>query len=524
MKLERKSGILLHPTSLPCSAGIGTIGKTARDFIDWLSVSGVSLWQVLPLGPTGYGDSPYQSFSAFALNPLLIDFDQLAEDNLADAEDVQVPDYIKYDGNVDFGSVVWWKSAALKKIALKIEKKGGASVKKQIASFCEENAFWLDDYASFMSIKSHYDEKGMWNEAWPEKLRLHDKTAVEEWNAKHKEEIKTYKIIQFIAFMQWQELHEYALSKNVKIIGDIPIFVSPDSADVWANRKYFQLDKKGKPLCVAGVPPDYFSPTGQLWGNPLYDWKTLKEEGFSWWIDRIRSLLKLVDCVRIDHFRGFDSYWSVKYGSENAVNGKWLKGPGIALFNQIKKELGDLPLIAEDLGEITDSVRLLREKTGLPGMKIIQFGFDTAEASRGALKNAFLPHNYSDVNCVSYTGTHDNDTTQGSLNAMNEECLCLAASYVKGRRVDPGEAYSLRSSGELCRSLVASCLSSVASYAVIPMQDIFGFGSDCRMNTPGSDTSNWAWRMREDMLYGELAREKSEWLSTMNMLYSRRGE
>jgi len=517
MKLKRASGILLHPTSLPCTAGIGTIGKVAFDFVDYLADSGIKLWQVLPLGPTGYGDSPYQSFSTFAMNPLFIDFDDLVERGWADERQVEIPDYIKSEGNVDFGSVVWWKMAALKNIA----ENGTAPYKKEFDAFCKENQFWLNDYASFRSIKSHYDDKGMWNKAWPEELSSHDAKAVAEWDKKHKDEILSYKIIQFFAFTQWNDLHEYAKAKKVEIIGDIPIFVSPDSADVWANQKYFQLNKKGVPKAVAGVPPDYFSPTGQLWGNPLYDWNALKEDNYAWWVLRVKQMLKLTDYVRIDHFRGFDSYWSVKYGSENAINGKWVKGPGIALFNQIKKELGDLPLIAEDLGEITDSVRQLRDKTGLPGMKILQFGFDVNEKNDGALKNAFLPHNFDTTNCIAYTGTHDNDTTQGSLNVMNDECLCLVASYVKGKNVTSEEAYGLRGNGELCRSLVRECMASIADFAIIPMQDLHCFGSDCRMNMPGSSSANWAWRMRSDMLYGEAGEGVKQWLKNLVCLYRR---
>lgn len=521
MKLMRKSGVLLHPTSLPTTPGIGTVGKPAFDFVDFLSSSGTHLWQVLPLGPTGYGDSPYQSFSTFALNPLLIDFDSLVECGWAEEEDIVPPAYIHSEGNVDFGSVVWWKTAALKKISLKAHKIGGKDFKREFNEFCKENDFWLDDFAVFMSIKSHYDSKGVWNRAWPEDLRMHKKDAVEKWKRSHEDEALSTKTIQFFIFRQWKNLHEYALAHNVEIIGDIPIFVSSDSADVWANQKYFKLDKQSVPSIVAGVPPDYFSPTGQLWGNPLYDWKALAEDNYSWWVMRVKQMLSLVDYVRIDHFRGFDSYWAVKNGQKTAEKGKWLKGPGAALFKEIRKELGDLPLIAEDLGEITDSVRNLRDKTGLPGMKILQFGFDTGEEAKGALVNSFLPHTYTDTNCVAYTGTHDNDTTQGSLNAMDDKCLCLVASYVEGRQVGLEDARGMRSSGELVQKLVSLCFSSVAAFSIVPMQDLYGFGSDCRMNTPSKAQNNWSWRMREDMLYGENAAQKASWLRKMNCLYNR---
>lgn len=521
MKLHRKSGILLHPTSLPCSKGIGTLGKTAFDFVDWLSESKIKLWQVLPLGPTGYGDSPYQSFSSFALNPLLIDFDKLVEYGIVENSEIIPPDYIRDDGNVDFGSVVYWKNSALKEISLNFINKKDEKLKKEFKSFCSKNSFWLNDYASFMSIKTFYENKGMWNSAWPKKLASHDEIAVEEWNKSHKNEILSYKIIQFFAYKQWLELKDYAVSKNVEIIGDIPIFVSPDSADVWANQKFFQLDKKGVPKAVAGVPPDYFSPTGQLWGNPLYDWKKLKKDGYKWWILRIKQMLTLVDYIRIDHFRGFESYWAVPYGSENAVNGEWLKGPGKDFFDSIRLELGDLPLIAEDLGVITEEVKVLRDECDLPGMKIIQFGFDTGEAWKGCLVNSFLPHNYSNSNCVTYTGTHDNDTTQGMLFSLNEECLCLVASYILGRKVGFEEASNLRHCGELCRQLVKICFSSVANFAIVPLQDIYCVDSSGRMNMPSTSGANWSWRMSKEMLYGQWAEETKEELKELNMLYAR---
>lgn len=520
MKLCRKSGILLHPTSLPKTAGIGTLGKTAFDFVDYLSSSNIGLWQVLPLGPTGYGDSPYQAFSAFALNPLLIDFNDLKERAWARDEDIIPPSNIKNEGNVDFGSTVFWKNEVLKKIAKHIQKKGFSGA-GDFERFCKENDFWLKDYAAFMSIKTHFDDKGLWNKAWSDDLRAHKKEAVEEWEKSHQEEIFCIKLTQFFAFRQWNDLHEYAKSKNVEIIGDMPIFVSADSADVWANQEFFQLDEKGIPKVVAGVPPDYFSSTGQLWGNPLYDWKTLAKDGYSWWILRFKQMISLFDYVRIDHFRGFDTYWAVKYGQKTAQKGRWLKGPGIAFFQTVKKTLGDLPLLAEDLGEITDSVRTLLKKTEFPGMKVLQFGFDTTEERRGALLNAFLPHTYESQNTVAYTGTHDNDTTQGSLNAMSEECLLLIASYLEGRKVLKDEALFMRSSGKLCRRLVALCFSSTAVFAIVPLQDLYNFGSDCRMNTPGTSCQNWTWRMREDMLYGKLAEDKSQWLKTMNTLYAR---
>ncbi|MBR1722991.1 MAG: 4-alpha-glucanotransferase, partial [Treponema sp.] len=387
--MERKAGILLHPTCLPGSAGIGTLGKSAFTFIDFLASAGMKLWQVLPLGPTGYGDSPYQSFSTFALNPLLIDFDNLVERGWASKKSIKKPSYVKMNGNVDFGAVVWWKMNALKEIAkyfleLITNPEGAGEnldpkVKMEFFSFCRENLFWLRDYAAFMSIKAFYDaaaqkeseEKkcyvnGAWNVYWEKSLAKHDEAAVEKWINEHSEDFLQTEVIQFFVAKQWEAVHDYAKSKGVQIVGDIPIFVAADSSDVWANQSSFLIDENGKFTSVAGVPPDYFSATGQLWGNPLYNWENMKNNNYSWWILRIKKMLSLVDFVRIDHFRGFESYWAVPYGSENAINGKWEKGPGMDLFNAIKKELGDLPLIAEDLGVITDEVKALRDESGLP--------------------------------------------------------------------------------------------------------------------------------------------------------------
>lgn len=541
MKLERKAGILMHPTSLPYSAGIGTIGKSSFKFIDWLASSGMKLWQVLPLGPTGYGDSPYQSFSTFALNPNLIDLEDLAEEGVASKADVKAPSYIKKSGNIDYGAVVYWKTNALKKIAkdflAKItedSEEGSKEAKAEFNTFCKENEFWLRDYAAFMSIKTFYDEKaqkqreetkqyvnGMWNAYWEKALSKHEAQAVDNWINFHAEDFFIYEVIQFFAFRQWNALHEYAKSKGIEIIGDVPIFVAADSSDVWANQKFFQLDENGNFKNVAGVPPDYFSATGQLWGNPLYDWDELKKDNYSWWVLRVKNMLKLVDYVRIDHFRGFESYWAVPYGSENAINGKWLPGPGKDLFDTIKSQLGDLPLIAEDLGVITEEVAALRDGCDFPGMKIIQFGFDKNEEKAGALKNVFLPHNFTTPNCVAYTGTHDNDTTQGLLDSLDEENLTLIASYVSGKKMTSEDASKLRDSGKLCRRLIKQTFGSIASFAIIPLQDIYEVGTSGRMNMPSTSGANWAWRADLKMLFGKKADKKSEWLKELCMLFNR---
>lgn len=533
MNLKRSAGILLHPTSLPSSYGIGTLGDAAFAFVDFLKKSHISLWQVLPLGPTGYGDSPYQSFSTFALNPLLIDLDDLVRRGWATAGQTAPADYIHADGNVDYGAVVWWKLPVLNACAAHFLATASSDARAQYAAFCDENAFWLDDFALFMSIKGHYDQKAAneaqekkcavpstWNLYWPKKLARHDEAELASWKAEHADSIEVYKVIQFFAFTQWQAVKAYANQNGISIIGDIPIFVAPDSADVWGNQKLFQLDKNGVPKVVAGVPPDYFSATGQLWGNPLYNWSAMKKDGFGWWILRIKQMLKVADYVRIDHFRGFEAYWAVPYGSETAVHGEWKKGPGKALFTAIRHALGDLPLIAEDLGVITDGVRALRDGENLPGMKILQFAFDVKEMKAGALTNAFLPHTYGE-NCVVYTGTHDNDTTQGLLFSLDDDSLCLIASYIKGYAIAIDEARRLREDGTLCRSLVREAFASVASFAVVPLQDIYCLGTQARMNTPSTSGANWSWRMERDMLSGERADGAASWISELVMLYGR---
>ena len=537
----RKAGILLHPTSLPTSAGIGTLGKSAFAFVDFLEKAGMKLWQVLPLGPTGYGDSPYQSFSTFALNPLLIDFDDLVERGWATSALIKKPSYIKNKGAVDYGSVVWWKSHALQKIAkhfLELMTNPDSAgegfdqnPKMEFFSVCRENQYWLKDYAAFMSIKSYYDEKaqaeckktgtvvnGSWNVYWAKKLSKHDETAVEQWINEHTEDFLQTEVIQFFAFKQWQALHEYAKSKGIEIVGDVPIFVAPDSSDVWANQKLFQTGKDGTFTNVAGVPPDYFSATGQLWGNPLYNWKNMKKDGYAWWIARVKKMLSLVDYVRIDHFRGFEAYWAIPFGSPTAETGKWEKGPGIDLFNAIKKELGDLPLIAEDLGVITDGVRELRDSTGLPGMKVLQFAFDKNEWKQGALKNAFLPHNFETTNCVAYTGTHDNDTTQGLLASLDEETLVLVADYFTGEKNTVESAKKLLSSKKLTKEFIKAVLKSTAETAIVPLQDIYALSSEARMNMPSTAGSNWAWRASEKQISDE---KTAAWLKNLTVLYAR---
>ncbi|MGI5172948.1 4-alpha-glucanotransferase [Treponema sp. OMZ 840] len=503
MILKRSSGILLHPTSLPGSPGIGTLGKQAFLFVDWLEKAGQSLWQVLPLGPTGYGDSPYASFSTFAGNPLLIDIDSLVEQGFLSAQEASPPDYIVSAGNVDFGSVVYWKIPLLKKAAHTFLTRSNEKYTKTYTDFKNKQHFWLDDYALFMSIKEYYDAQAqkeglfgkLWNNYWPKALALREKAALADWQKSHKTDIEIQKAVQFFFFYQWEKLKNYANAKGVSIIGDIPIFVALDSADVWANQHLFQLNKKALPKAVAGVPPDYFSETGQLWGNPLYDWKTLKAENYFWWIERIRHSLTITDYVRIDHFRGFEAYWSVPYGEKTAVNGKWVKGPGADLFNAVQKKLGTTALIAEDLGVITDGVRKLLAEFNFPGMKVLQFAFDIRESEGTGCTNAFLPHMY-DKNCVVYTGTHDNDTTQGWLNNCSDEERRFISEYVSGCVNDVH-----LQNHQLCSALISAAFFSTAAFALIPLQDLFSFGSEMRMNTPStSGGSNWTWRMDDALL------------------------
>lgn len=534
MKTERLSGVLLHPTSLPCSEGIGTIGKQAYDFIDWLESAKQRIWQILPIGPTGYGDSPYASFSTFAGNPLLIDIPSLIENTILTKEEATEPEWITKSGNVDFGSVVWWKIPLLKKAAEhyisliqtrpdSFSFKDAAYSEKNFRAFCSEMT-WLNEYSLFMSIKEFYDAKAqeekihgaMWNTYWPKKLASRDAQALEEWKKAHIQEIENHKVIQFFFFTQWKKLKAYANSKHIEIVGDIPIFVASDSSDVWADQNLFQLNKNGTPKFVAGVPPDYFSATGQLWGNPLYNWNAMKKDGYAWWIKRIKAMLSIVDYVRIDHFRGFEAYWSIPFGSETAIHGEWKKGPGSALFKAVKKELGSIPIIAEDLGIITDEVAALRDEFNLPGMKVLQFAFSAEEMQKGAMINAFLPHEYIE-NCVVYPGTHDNDTARGWFSKLSDADKELIISYL----TSDIEGLTITEEN-LPLIFIQQAFSSIAQFAVFPLQDIYALGSEARMNEPSTaGGTNWQWRMSEDMLYGKNAEAKAQLLKKMSIMYDR---
>ena len=494
MKFERSSGILLHPTSFPGPYGIGDLGPSAYQFIDWLADSGCKLWQILPLGPTGYGDSPYQCFSAFAGNPYLISPDFLLRDGLLHPNDlVEKLDFP--DARVDFGRLIPWKLNLLERafirfldLSAKTGKSDPEPVRHAFDHFSAENVSWLPDYALFMAIKEA-NGGGAWG-GWPEDLRDRDKAALQAAGQSLSDAVLRYTFYQFIFFRQWNALREYAHQKEIQIIGDIPIFVAYDSADVWANPELFYLDEQAQPTVVAGVPPDYFSPTGQLWGNPLYRWDVHRESGYAWWLDRFRAILGQVDIVRLDHFRGFAGYWEIPAGSPTAETGRWVPGPGEDFFSAVENELGELPIIAEDLGEITPDVIALRDQFNLPGMKIAQFGFSGPD-------NAFLPHNYTE-NCVTYTGVHDNDTVRGWYESAPEHERDYARKYLKS----DGSDFSW--------DLLHAIWASVAVYALAPMQDLLSLGTEARMNFPGKLGGNWGWRLDASTLTDELKNRLGE--------------
>jgi len=514
----RRSGILLHPSSLPSiykegdkeyDYGIGDFGKNAYEFIDFLFKSKQSIWQVLPLNPTGYGDSPYASTSSFAGNPLLISLHSLKYDGYLFETDLN--DLFDFDKDkVDY-SHIYYKIAKLKIASdnfLNLNKENEA-----YNNFKNENAFWLDDYALFSIVKDYFLKKGQeeniefitWNTYWDKDIALREDKAIKKYREFFKKEIEQNKVIQYFFFKQWLLLKKYANSKGIKIIGDIPIFVAMDSADVWINRELFDLNDDALPNKVAGVPPDYFSSTGQLWGNPLYKWDLIEEDNFTWWIKRIKQALLLYDIVRIDHFRGFESYWAVNYGQKDAIKGEWLKAPGLKLFEAIKKTFGkDLPIIAEDLGVITPEVEALRDEFNLAGMKIMQFAF---EFENNKLKdNAFLSHNYI-KNCIAYTGTHDNDTTKSWLTYLKNKEKEIILKYVDFNSRDRNEVWSF----------IKTLFRSSANFVVIPMQDILNLDTTQRMNTPSTLGINWMYKLKFNDIQDELIKE----LSDLSILYSR---
>lgn len=580
---ERLSGILVHPTSFPSPYGIGDLGDGARRFLDFLKKGGQHLWQVLPLGPTGFGNSPYQSYSSFAGQPLIISPDEIKKDGLLSDRDLQdIPQWenvlrVDFDAvkaykdkiflqayanfvlateggeSIEYGHVAPLKvyretaetdaSENVKETSAEAEtpadnkadsgstekeaektaapkepeytlkpvdpitvsasidinedtRKKLTAIKKEYEAFVKANP-WAENYALFMALKDYHHGCAWYD--WEQETRMPDKTARKKWAEKLSTEVDFYRFQQFLFYRQWNAIKEYAHDRDIEIIGDIPIFVSADSADVWADPELFQLDTTGHPLRVSGVPPDYFSATGQLWGNPLYDWKKHKATGYAWWIARVKAQLSMTDYLRIDHFRGFEAFWSVPATEKTAINGEWVKGPGADLFNAIKKALGDdLPIIAEDLGVITPEVEALRDQFEFPGMKVLQFAFDDTG------ENAFLPHHY-DYNCVVYSGTHDNDTTWGWYKKASE------ASRDKVRR------YMSCDGNSVSWDFIRTAWMSVAHMAIVPLQDVMRMDSDARMNTPGVAEGNWIWRYSDD----QLKNEDAENLHSLTELYGR---
>ncbi|HEY9808857.1 MAG TPA: 4-alpha-glucanotransferase [Halomicronema sp.] len=497
MPFPRTSGILLHPTSLPSRFGVGDLGKPAYQFIDFLRESGQKLWQVLPLGPTGYGNSPYMCYSAMAGNPILISLDLLVEDGLLSADDIA--DFPHFPSEkVDFEAVFAYKLPLLQKASQNFVHHCPQKLQEEYQRFCAGAIYWLNDYALFMSLKTAHAGDS-WH-TWDLGIRHREPAAVGAWKLQLSEEINYHNFVQFIFFRQWSALKKYANENKIEIIGDIPIYVAGDSADVWAHPEIFCLDEETSlPSLVAGVPPDYFSNTGQLWGNPVYNWDNLQKTNFDWWIKRFEVMLEYVDIIRIDHFRGFEAYWAVPQGETTAINGEWVKAPGDELFEVLNEKLGKLSVMAEDLGIITPEVEALRDKFELPGMKILHFAFG------GGTDNPYLPFNIS-RNSVIYTGTHDNDTTVGWFNQLGETEKQNVLDYLGCNGPDG-----------INWDLIRLALSSVANQAIIPLQDIFGLGTIGRMNYPGKAEGNWEWRYQDKDFNPELTSR----LKKLTQIYGR---
>ncbi len=500
MKFPRTSGILLHPTSLPGSFGIGELGPEAYRFADFLAGAGQKLWQVLPLNPTGYGDSPYQCFSAFAGNPLLISFDQLREQGWLSRSDLRdVPRFS--EEQADYGAVINFKLPLLRQAACKFFRGCSAAARDRFEAFCHDQSAWLNDYALFMACKDAHHGT-IWNQ-WAAELVIRDPAGLERWRNELAEEIQVLKFCQYEFFRQWQALKAYCRTRHIRIMGDIPIYVAHDSADVWAHPELFHLDASGSPTKVAGVPPDYFSATGQLWGNPIYRWDVLKQSGYSWWKERFCASLRLFDIVRLDHFRGFEAYWEVPAKETTAANGRWVKGPGAELFSALQADLGELPIMAENLGVITPEVEAIRHQFGFPGMSLLQFAFGNDPQGP-----SFRPHNYP-RELVAYTGGHDNDTTVGWWTSSGQQDSTRTPQDIRKERAFT-RAYLGFDDGEINWIFIRGVLASVADTVIIPLQDVLGLGSEARMNLPGRLGGNWRWRYRPAALTTELQRRLKE--------------
>ena len=496
MNFTRESGVLLHPTSLPGPYGIGELGPAAYKFADALQEMGQHLWQMLPLGPTGYGDSPYQSFSTFAGNKLLISFDQLIEEGLLSRGRLNGFPHFP-DDTVDFGPVITIRTAVLRTVCRSFERRASPEKKQAFEAFCGKNADWLDDYALFSALKSAHDLKP-WP-TWERELVHREPAALHAAQRRFKTAIRNEKICQFLFFDQWKRLVDYCHARMIRIIGDIPIFVAHDSADVWAHPELYYLDESGNPTIVAGVPPDYFSATGQLWGNPLYRWDVHKQTGYAWWVARLRKIFELVDIVRIDHFRGFEAYWEIAGSETTAIKGKWVKGPNADLFEALNQQFGILPIIAEDLGVITPDVEKLRDQFEFPGMRILQFAFGNDDKAGEYRPESFPP------NCAVYTGTHDNDTTVGWFRSEPGKTSTRSKEEIDKERKTILD-YVKTDGREIHWDMIGVAMKSKANTAVVPMQDIIGLGSAARMNVPGTTGGNWRWRFTWDMLTPEMKR------------------
>lgn len=479
--MKRSCGVLMHITSLPSPYGIGTLGEEAEKFADWLQKAGQSWWQVLPVGPTGYGDSPYQPFSSFAGNPLLIDLEELCKHELLTKSECANVDYGADPEFTDYDKITKTRDLLLRKAFARFTDDVGYT------SFCLEEAEWLDDYALFTAIKKRFGGKS-WTE-WDDDIRLRSAGAMARYADELKDEVRYVKWCQYVFFRQWSRFHGACVSKGIKLIGDLPIYVSPDSSDVWAHPDLFELDDRLYPKRVAGVPPDYFSKTGQLWGNPLYNWERMKETGYDWWIKRVKKSALMYDMIRIDHFRAFDTYWAVPYGEKTAVNGVWEQGPGMALFTAIREKLGNVNIIAEDLGEVFDSVKKLLADSGFPGMRVLQFGFNPEYSD-----NDHLPHRYPQ-NSVCYTGTHDNATIVQWYKEADLKSKMMANTYL-GKK--PFEKFNRRA--------IRACYAAPSNLTIIPMQDILGLGKAARMNVPSTVGGNWTWRMKKNALSSSTAK------------------
>ncbi|MEO8604573.1 MAG: 4-alpha-glucanotransferase [bacterium] len=504
MRLPRASGLLLHPTSLPGPYGIGDLGPAAHAFVDFLASAGQHCWQVLPLGPTSYGDSPYQSPSTFAGNPLLISLDRLVDAGLLDAAALAEATVDPSQGDaVDYGAVIARKLPLLHAAARRLLDGSNAALADAFTRFRAAEAFWVEDVALFLALKDAHGG-APWR-AWERGAALRQPTALARWRGDLAGLVAEHAALQFLFSHQWNALRAAAAARAIRIIGDVPIFVAYDSADVWAHRPFFQLDRHGDPIVVAGVPPDYFSATGQLWGNPLYRWRALAADGFTWWVARLRAALRLYDVVRIDHFIGFTRFWAVPAGEATAMGGQWRPAPGAAVLDAVHAALGDVAIVAENLGEVTPAVEELRARYALPGMKVLQFAFD------GEAANVFLPHTYV-ANDIVYSGTHDNDTTAGWFASAPAPIRARVMRYLG--RVDDGAA----TPAEITAVLVRLAMSSVADTAIVPVQDVLGLGSEARMNLPGKAQGNWTWRMR----HGELSTAHADWLAAMAETYGRR--